>query len=430
MPAEVLVTDAVPGQWYVFALTAHNPGLAAARLTLTADPPLTLALTALEVPAQGSASIKLTALAASYQPEVVALRWESGDRAGLTEVTLAPNPDRDGDGHALPEAGGDDCDDERPLIHPGADERCDGRDDDCDGVADESAVDAPVWRLDLDGDGYAGWEVVRACEAPARAASRTGDCDDTDPSVSPGAAEIWYDGVDQDCDGRSDLDQDRDGVPVTRDCDDTDSAVFPGASELWYDGVDQACDGGSDFDQDGDGVPLGLDCSDVDASVAPGLPERWGDGRDNDCDGLVDEAPPLWGELLFTELGAQEGGLLYAEVCALALTPVELDGVLLDTLQLSGVLLPGGCVLVCGPTEALDCAGEVDPATRELTLWDAEGALLDAVRWDGWPLTEGAALELGTLDPDQNDRPEGWCPALEESAPLLGSPGALGPGCP
>ena len=63
------------------------------------------------------------------------------------------------------------------------------------------------------------------------------DCDDTDPSIYPGATEIWYDGVDQDCDGANDQDQDGDGWTVERDCMDTDMAIHPAAEEIWYDGV-------------------------------------------------------------------------------------------------------------------------------------------------------------------------------------------------
>ncbi len=55
--------------------------------------------------------------------------------------------DADGDGVPL----GEDCDDTDPLVHPGAEERCDGRDNDCDG----SAVD-PSQRVTVDpGANYA-----------------------------------------------------------------------------------------------------------------------------------------------------------------------------------------------------------------------------------------------------------------------------------
>ena len=37
------------------------------------------------------------------------------------------------------------------------------------------------------------------------------------------------------------------------DCDDTDASVNTAATEVWYDGVDQNCDGSSDYDKDGDG---------------------------------------------------------------------------------------------------------------------------------------------------------------------------------
>jgi hypothetical protein len=45
--------------------------------------------------------------------------------------------DRDEDGREAVLCGGDDCDDERADIHPGATDICDGDDNDCDGVADQ-----------------------------------------------------------------------------------------------------------------------------------------------------------------------------------------------------------------------------------------------------------------------------------------------------
>ncbi len=78
-------------------------------------------------------------------------------------------------------ATGDDCNDTDAQTYPGAVERCDGLDNDCDGLTDEQA--------DGDQDGY----VASDCGGA--------DCDDEDASVSPGAEEICNDGVDNDCDG-------------------------------------------------------------------------------------------------------------------------------------------------------------------------------------------------------------------------------------
>ena len=114
------------------------------------------------------------------------------------------------------------------------------------------------------------------------------DCDDRDRDVHPGATEVWYDGVDQDCDWNDD-DQDFDGVPRAQDCDDEDPAIGPHAQEVWYDGVDQDCDGNDD-DQDLDGYAYrpgtgGGDCNDLDPEVSPAADEVWYDGVDQDCDG-------------------------------------------------------------------------------------------------------------------------------------------------
>ncbi|MCO4769700.1 MAG: hypothetical protein KDA24_06675 [Deltaproteobacteria bacterium] len=173
----------------------------------------------------------------------------------------------------LPETGID-CDDEDPATFPGADEICDGIDNDCDGTNDE----------DGDGDG------VDPCDG-------TPDCDEDDPLTFPGAPEIC-DSIDNDCDGAlnpDEIDGDLDGVLICDgDCDDSDDTVFPGAAEICGDSIDQNCNGddgtGADLlDTDGDlFTPCEGDCDDGSVVNRPFAQEDPLDGIDNDCDGLVD----------------------------------------------------------------------------------------------------------------------------------------------
>ncbi len=197
----------------------------------------------------------------------------------------ADDLDADGDGaRSAASGGGGDCADFDPARFPGApDAPYDDVDSDCDGAHDH----------DVDGDGF-----VAAGYAAWAQGLGTGDCDDLADDVFPGAAEVWYDGVDADCDGADDFDRDGDGAGVAVDCDDGDVAVSPTAPELWYDGLDADCDGANDFDQDGDGyvsaafptadggtAPEPGDCDDLDAAVNPGAGDL--PGVDRDCDGVV-----------------------------------------------------------------------------------------------------------------------------------------------
>ena len=163
-----------------------------------------------------------------------------------------------------------DCDDTRAAAFPGADETCNGLDDDCDTDVDEDAVDALTFYVDQDGDGF-GVAPVFACEQPAGTAVFDGDCDDTEMFTYPGAPELC-DGEDNNCDGIADdprffyRDADTDGfgdasaaifapicappvgyVEDDTDCDDFEDTVYPGAPEL-CDGLDNDCD--TDVDED------------------------------------------------------------------------------------------------------------------------------------------------------------------------------------
>ena len=69
------------------------------------------------------------------------------------------------------------------------------------------------------------------------------DCDDTDHTINPNGVEIPRDGIDQDCDGALEFDDDGDGYNGVEDggddCDDSDSTIYPTYSEIRYDGIDQ-----------------------------------------------------------------------------------------------------------------------------------------------------------------------------------------------
>ncbi|MEE2750613.1 MAG: putative metal-binding motif-containing protein, partial [Myxococcota bacterium] len=144
-----------------------------------------------------------------------------------------------------------DCNDLDELSYPGAEELCDGADNDCDDVVDEpDAVDAPTWYADADGDGYGTEEdSTIACSTPHGYAAISGDCNDEDPAFHPGAAEVdCTDETDYNCDGSVGFaDADSDGHPACEDCDDDNAAVYEGAIET-CNGIDDDCDGLTDSD--------------------------------------------------------------------------------------------------------------------------------------------------------------------------------------
>ena len=220
------------------------------------------------------------------------LTWyEDGDGDGFGDPA-APDVDCDQPPGFVPNP--DDCDDADPDQYPGADELCNGEDDDCDGDVDEDdAVDVVTWYGDADGDGFGDPAVAdEDCDQPLDFVAIAGDCDDGDPDVNPDAEEICN-GIDDDCDELTDelADGDGDGYAVCDgDCDDADVDVNPDAEEV-CDGIDNDCDPATDEEGDGDGDGVSIcdgDCDDADPAMFPANPEVC-DGIDNDCDGAVPE---------------------------------------------------------------------------------------------------------------------------------------------
>lgn len=159
-----------------------------------------------------------------------------------------------------------DCDDSNAAVHPAALEACDGLDNDCNDLVDDSA--GSTWYTDGDGDGFGDPATTTvSCAAPENGVVDGTDCDDLDPNAAPGLVESC-DGNDNNCDGSvdegltntyyRDADADLFGDPArTRDecdtpsgyvtdatdCDDGEDTVWPGAPETCGDAVDQDCDG-------------------------------------------------------------------------------------------------------------------------------------------------------------------------------------------
>ena len=162
-----------------------------------------------------------------------------------------------------------DCDDDDESIHPGADELCDGInqncnlkvDDGCDGDSDGYCANAPPASV-----AYCYQGIGKANDPSCTAVDKScpqgfHDCNDTNYNVHPGAAEICN-AMDDDCDTKVDeeFDKDKDGycaqgaamtpgciaclAGAPADCNDTYSAINPGADDLPdLLGVDQNCDG-------------------------------------------------------------------------------------------------------------------------------------------------------------------------------------------
>ena len=119
-----------------------------------------------------------------------------GDAWGSGEPVLACSLPA---GHA--EVDGD-CNDGDPAVHPEASEVCNSVDDDCDSEVDENVGSA--WYVDADADGYGDPRAeTMLCDGASGFVDNATDCDDSDDTVWPGAAEVC-DVQDNNCDGAVD----------------------------------------------------------------------------------------------------------------------------------------------------------------------------------------------------------------------------------
>ena len=351
---------------------------------------------------------------------------------------------------------GGDCDDGNKEIHPGAVESCDAADDDCDGATDPggSAGCSTFWP-DKDADGYGGGGVSASkclCGAIPGYVPQSGDCDDADFTVHPGASEAC-DGKDDNCDGKTDplnsvgcisyfADSDGDGwgagggsqclctpadgftASQSGDCADSDKGIHPGSAES-CNGQDDNCDGKTDegllthfyADSDGDGFGFGSgsflcsasalfsataggDCNDGATDIYPGATDIC-DGKDNNCDGSTDE------NLAVSTFYTDSDGDGYGN----AAKSFEFCGLLpgysankTDCDDTNANVHPGAKEIVCNQIDD-DCSvgDSCDPSNCiPETLADFEGTVTDWMLGPGWNVAtwakNGAKHGLGYGD--------------------------------
>jgi len=145
-----------------------------------------------------------------------------------------------------------DCNDGDATINPSvAQDRCNGRDDDCDGQVDEDAKFFTVFRDD-DGDGAGALGPppgLTQCSLEEGYADNDLDCDDADGNlITP----VWF--ADTDGDGYGDPTNwsfacmpPEGFVANEEDCNDAEQLAYSGAEEVCNDGIDNDCNGSADL---------------------------------------------------------------------------------------------------------------------------------------------------------------------------------------
>ncbi len=285
--------------------------------------------------------------------------------------------DSDGDGHgqtggatlracAPPEGyvdGADDCDDGDLRAYPGADERCNGRDDDCDRDIDEDPIDGQTRYDDADDDGFGDPDSAHAACSNEGTVDNGLDCDDTDPLLNPETS--WYADADEDGYGdpaaflRSSCAGPAGAVSNAEDCDDDDQEQNPDTQ--WFQDLDGDLFGGNVIAVQCEDIPgalrVGGDCDDSDARIHPDT--LWFEDDDGDT---------FTGTILSpASCVAPPGGTLF---------PTDCDDTDPDISPLG--------VELCSPAGVdEDCDGHVDDQDLDTPPTDASAWYLDDDD-DGW----------------------------------------------
>lgn len=207
---------------------------------------------------------------------------------GLVQICV-PNDlciDPDGDGYGSgPACKGRDCDQSDPNIHPGANEYCNGLDDNCNGLIDDSPVDVnmpcPTGQLGVCAEG---WTMCQG--GSSQCAAR----------IFPNQRPEICDGLDNDCDGQID-----EGPPGSSSNDDAFDTSYVVGIGLPCGSPESACFGGYQFCNSAE---KRLEC---DAPVETLDIPDYCDNVDNNCNGLVDEDANDPQQLLGTPCSAGTG---------------------------------------------------------------------------------------------------------------------------